>query len=153
MGIACWVFVDDFLVHGDTEELARLGGEILEEILAEFGLEWAPHKQRGPTQCIEFLGLLVCNVEGARCIALTEARQQKGRALIDEWRARRPSGQRAAGVSQLRVDPTELARLLGNLVFASQCVPGGRTYMQGMLSQFRGLEVDWRHGKVRPAKA
>ena len=25
--------------------------------------------------------------------------------------------------------------------------------MQGMLSQFRGLEVDWRHGKVRPAKA
>ena len=24
--------------------------------------------------------------------------------------------------------------------------------MQGMLSQFRGLEVDWRHGKVRPSK-
>ena len=144
MGIGCMVFVDDFLCWGDTEELARRAGEMLEAILAEFGLEWAPHKQRGPTQCIEFLGLLVCNVPGARCIALTEERQRKVRALIDEWQARKPRAGR------LRVvDPTELARLLGNLVFASQCVPGGRTYMQGMLSQFRGLEVDWRHGKVR----
>ena len=57
---------------------------MLEQVLAEFGLEWAPHKQRGPTQCIEFLGLLICNVEGARCIALTEGRQRKVRALIDE---------------------------------------------------------------------
>ena len=43
----------------------------------------------------------------------------------------------------------ELARFLGHLVFASQVIPGGRTYMQGMLSSFGGLEVDWRRGHVR----
>ena len=147
MGIHVLCFVDDFLVIGDTEELARLGGAMLEAILEEFGLEWAPHKQRGPTQCIEFLGLLICNVQGARCIALTESRQTKLRAMIDEWLLKRPREG-----SQLQVEPKELARLLGNLVFASQVIPGGRTYMQGMLSSFRGLEVDWRHGRVRPTR-
>ena len=47
------------------------------------------------------------------------------------------------------MEPRELAKLLGHLVFASQVVPGGRTYMQNMLSAFSGLEVDWKHGRVR----
>ena len=63
---------------------------MLERVLSEFGLEWAPHKQRGPTACIEFLGLLICNLEGKRCIALTEKRQGKLRSMIDAWLARRP---------------------------------------------------------------
>ena len=86
---------------------------------------------------IEFLGMLLSNVEGARCVALTEGRQRKLRAMIDEWSSRRP---RAGG--RLLVEPKELASLLGHLVFASQCVRGGRVYMQGMLSAFQGLEVD-----------
>mgnify|MGYP001376956744 CR=1 FL=1 len=73
-------------------------------LLAEFGMEWAPHKQRGPCAVIEFLGLLLCNVEGARCIALTESRQAKLRGMIDEWMARRP----AAG-ERLQVAAKELA--------------------------------------------
>ena len=77
-------------------------------------------------------------------MALTRKRQEKLRGMIDDWRARRPR----AG-STLRVPPRELAVLLGHLVFGSQVVPGGRTYMQGMLSQFQGLEIDWSHGVVR----
>ena len=46
-------------------------------------------------------------------------------------------------------DPKELASLLGHLVFASEVVPQGRTFMQGMLRQFAGLEVDWVRGRVR----
>ena len=46
--------------HCLVMELAR-GGEIFEDVMREFGLEWAPQKQRGPCACIEFLGLLVCN--------------------------------------------------------------------------------------------
>jgi len=117
---------------------------MLEALLAEFGLEWAPHKQRGPCAVIEFLGLLICNTEGARCIALTEGRQRKLRTMLDEWASRRPRGG-----GRLAVRPKELASLLGHLVFASQCVRGGRVYMQGMLSAFRGLEVDWGRGRVR----
>ena len=29
---------------------------------------------------------------------------------------------------------------------------GGRTYMQGMLAQFKGCVVDWRRGEVRLAE-
>ena len=144
MGIHCIVFVDDWLVIGDDDAATRRGCEMLEALFAEFGVEWAPHKQRGPCSVIEFLGLLISNVEGARCIALTESRQARLRSMIDEWMARRP----AAG-EELRVGPKELARLLGHLVFGSQVVPGGRTYMQAMLSSFAGLEVDWRRGCVR----
>ena len=119
---------------------------MLEELFAEFGVEWAPHKQRGPCGVIEFLGLLICNVEGTRCIALTESRQCKLRGMIDEWLGRRPASGEA-----LEVHAKELAKLLGHLVFGSQVVPGGRTYMQAMLSSFGGLVVDWRRGTVRPS--
>ena len=95
---------------------------------------------------MEFLGLLLCNVEGARCIALTEGRQARLRVMIDEWATRRP----ALLEDELEVEPKELAKLLGHLVFASQVVPLGRTYMQAMLSSFGGLVVDWRRGEVRP---
>ena len=138
------LFVDDWLIIGDDEAATRRGCEMLEALFAEFGVEWAPHKQRGPCAVIEFLGMLLSNVEGARCIALTEGRQMRLRAMIDEWMARRP----AAG-ERLQVGAKELAKLLGHLVFGSQVVPGGRTYMQAMLSSFAGLEVDWRRGAVR----
>jgi hypothetical protein len=39
------------------EHLDRLGCEMLEVLLTEFGVEWAPHKQRGPCSGIEFLGM------------------------------------------------------------------------------------------------
>ena len=45
----------------------------------------------------------------------------------------------------------ELASFLGKLVFVSQVVKGGRTYMQGMLAQFKGLVVDWRRGEMPSA--
>lgn len=150
-GVSVFVFVDDFLVVGDSKEAARFGGEVLEEVLYEFGIPWAPHKQRGPARCMEFLGLLLVNTPEQRCVALTEKRQQKLVEQIQSWRARQPSpvGMGAAGSAEVVVDAHELASFLGHLVFCSQVVPQGRTYMQAMLSQFAGLEVDWRRGEVR----
>ena len=107
-------------------------------------MQWSPAKHRGPVQCLEFLGLLLCNVEGHRCIALTEARQAKLRMMINDWLQRRSVD---GGV--VKALPVDVAKLLGHLVFASQVVPGGRTYMQSMLSTFSGMEVDWKHGRVR----
>ena len=78
------------------------------ELLEEFGLESSQHKERGPCAVIEFLGLLLCNVEGSRCVALTEGRQQRLRAMIDEWLAREPA--RPGG--RTVVAPRELASLL-----------------------------------------
>ena len=72
-GVHFFVFVDDFLVVGDTEELTRYGCSVLEDVLTEFGIQWTPHKRRGPARVIEFLGQLISNSPNApRCIALTE---------------------------------------------------------------------------------
>ena len=141
-----FVFVDDALVVGDTEADTRAAGRILEALLAELGLQWAPHKRRGPAQVIEFLGMLLCNApEGTRAIGLTRARQEALRTRLDGWMALRPR----RGEARLITDPRDLAVLLGHLVFASAVMPNARTYMQCMLASFAGLEVDWRRGKVR----
>ena len=139
-----FVFVDDFLIVGDDEASCARGCQLFEELLAEFGIQWAQHKRRGPTQCIEFLGLLICNVEGMRCIGLTEGRLERVRGDLVEWKARRPR----AGGGELRVDARELARMLGHLVFVSQVVPGGRPAMMSMLASFQGMVVDWKRGRV-----
>ena len=143
-GIHFLVFVDDVLVVGDTEELTREGMRLLEEEFAARGIQWAPHKRRGPCRSIEFLGLLLCNFEGMRGVTLSQKRRGKLMAELNGWKERRPSE------GTLKADPRELASTLGKLIFASQVVKGGRTYMQGMLSQFKGLVVDWRRGTVAP---
>ena len=148
-GVHVFVYVDDWLMVGETREATQAAGVAFEELMEELGIEWAPHKQRGPCRCINFLGLLLCNVPGQQVVALTEARQSRLRDMLNEWLKKQPGrGEKAA-----EVEPKALASLLGHLVFASQCVPGGRTYLQAMLSSFAGLEIDWRRGLVRWARA
>jgi hypothetical protein len=144
-GIHFYVFVDDVLVIGDDEELTQQGMAMLEVEFAARGLQWAPHKKRGPCRCIEFLGLLMCNVEGLRGITITKKRRAKLMVEIEAWMALEPAE------GELAADPRELASFLGKLVFVSQVVAGGRTYMQGMLNQFKGLLVDWQRGQVKPS--
>ena len=115
LGIRVWCFVDDYLVAGDTKELTELGGRMLQELLVEFGLAWAPHKHRGPSQVMEFLGLLISNLDGHRRVGLTAGRLEGLHRRIASWMEREPS---AGG--QLEVEPREVAKLLGHLVFASQ---------------------------------
>ena len=142
LDIQFYVFVDDILVVGGDEALTRRGMEVLEQEFAARGVQWAPHKRRGPCRCIEFLGLLLANTDEQRGITLTEKRLRGLEALIGEWMEREPEE------GELAVDPTEIARVLGRLVFASQVVRGGRTQMQSMLSTFKGTRVDWRRGVV-----
>ena len=146
LGIHFFVFVDDYLVVGDTEELTLQGCAMLEEELKARGIGWAPHKHRGPARCMEFLGLLLANLQGQQGISLTRKRRDGLLALIAEWEewgltAGRP-GRRS------RASPRGLASLLGKLVFASQVVWNGRPFMQSMLSSFAGHTVDWVRGMV-----
>jgi hypothetical protein len=144
LGIHFYVFVDDVLCIGDDAEKTQEGMMMLEEEFAARGLQIAPNKTRGPCRCIEFLGLLLCNMEELRGITITRKRRAKLTAEMEKSWERRP----AEGA--LTADPRELASFLGKLVFVSQVVRGGRTYMQWVLSQFQGLVVDWRRGEVKP---
>ena len=141
-GIHFFVFVDDYLCIGDTEELTREGMQMLEAEFAALGVQWAPHKRRGPCQAIEFLGLLLSNVPGAEGVTLSQKRLESMESLIRDWLSREVPDE------SVEADPREVAQLLGKLVFASQVVSGGRTYLQNMLSVFKGMVVDWRRGKV-----
>ena len=118
---------------------------MIEEEFADLGVQWAPHKRRGPCQCIEFLGLLLCNTRERQGITLTAKRLSKLEAEMSDWLAREPTD------GNLEVEPKPLASLLGKLVFASQVVENGRTYMQNMLAAFKGLVVDWNRGAVSPS--
>ena len=126
------------------EAAAREANRIFLELLAKLGLPYAPHKACGPTRVIEFLGFLLVNSPRQQCIALTASRQQRMVTMIDGWLRRRPPDGETA-----QSEPREVAQLLGHLVFISDVVPGGRTYLQAIPRQFRGLEVDWARGAVR----
>ena len=145
-GIHYFVFVDDWLVVGDDEERTREGCRILEAELAERGIEWAPHKQRGPSAAMEFLGLLLANLDGEMSISLTRKRRDGLLRELERWELWRREC--ACSAVEPRAAPRELASLLGKLVFASQVVWNGRTFMQSMLSSFAGCVVDWRRGSV-----
>ena len=145
LNIRFYVFVDDCLVVGSDESATRAGMAILEAEFAALGVQWAPHKKRGPCQCIEFLGLLLANTAEWSGVTVSRKRYTKLMAELDGWAEREP----ATGL--LKADPKEVASTLGKLVFASQVVPNGRTYMQGMLAAFKGLVVDWQRGTVAVA--
>eukprot|EP00966_Prymnesium_polylepis_P196662 4557101-Prymnesium_polylepis.1 len=65
-GIHFFVFVDDVLVVNDDEALTAEGCRLLEAEFAVLGVQWAPNKIRDPCECIEILGLLLCNMPGTR---------------------------------------------------------------------------------------
>ena len=146
MGFQVFCFVDDYCVTGDDYEATKRGCEILEATLEELGLQWAPHKRRGPCKALDFLGRFISNVPGHRGVGLSEDRLRHTTEMIGQWSARKPPGG-----GDLSVDPRDLACLLGNLVFVSEAVRGGRTYLQCCLGSFKGLEVDWDRGEVRPS--
>mmetsp|Transcript_66296 Transcript_66296/g.198036 ORF Transcript_66296/g.198036 Transcript_66296/m.198036 type:complete len:2091 (+) Transcript_66296:2828-9100(+) len=140
-----FAFVDDFLIVGDDEETTSEAMALFETILDELALPWARHKRRGPARVMEFLGHLLVNLVDFHCIGLTASRQRRTLAMLDEWLARRPGFDEP----ELSCAPRELASFVGQLVFASEVIPGGRTFMQAMIRQFGGLEVDWIRGSVR----
>ena len=137
-----YVFVDDVLVVGADERATKRGMELLEAEFDQRGVQIAPNKTRGPCRCIEFLGLLLANTEEYCGVTLTRKRRDKLAIELSDWLGREPRE------GSLVAEPKAVASLLGKLVFASQVIPGGRTYMQGMLAAFKGVVVDWRRGTV-----
>ena len=128
-GIHFLVYVDDFLVVGDTLEKTLIKGmRALEELLDVLGLQWALHKRRGPARALEFLGILIANLpdlEGRPLVAVGEKRRQRMLTLFESWLARRspPPTPWSPSPKRLEVAPKEMAELLGLLVFIAPCIP------------------------------
>ena len=137
-----FVFVDDFLVTADDEHIGE-AERLLDGILLEFGIEKSEAKSRGPAKLMIFLGLALSCVEGHCGIALPEDKEASLSSVLSDWLSRSPAGE-----VDVEVDPLDLARLLGKMLFASPLIEGSRVHMQSMLAQFAGLVVDWQRGTV-----
>ena len=110
-GMHFFVFVDDWLCVGDTDALTRQACELLEQELRDRGIAWAPHKHRGPADVMEFLGLMLANLDGVHSLSLTRKRRDGLLALISEWE----SWGAARETQPMRADPRTLASLLGEV--------------------------------------
>ena len=110
--------LDDFLAVEDPSSTPRA----LQLIIALFkylGVPLAPHKVVGPTQCLEFLGIILDTVTmEAR---LSQEKQQKLLALLDSFANWRKCTKR------------ELLSLIGSLSFATKVVAPGRTFLSRMI--------------------
>ena len=109
--------------------------------MAELGVPLAPWKTDGPTRCLSFLGLRLCNLPIERSIGLPDDKLQKTLAALRQVKASYRPGDRAR--------PQQVAELLGLLNFASQVVEGGSVFLERMYSQFKGVIVDWKRAMVR----
>jgi len=116
-------YVDDFLfvvspAGGQPAAAALLRGAL--SLCEELGVPMAPNKVEGPSQCLEFLGIMLDTVKmEAR---LPEVRLQRLHALMVEWQSS-PS----ASIHQLQ-------SLAGLLNFASGCVSPGRVYTRRIIN-------------------
>ena len=52
-------FFDDFIIAADSQSECQRTLEIFEAVCQECGFQYAPHKEEGPSQIVQFLGVLV----------------------------------------------------------------------------------------------
>lgn len=89
---ACVVYVDDFLVVGDSQSACQAALDALLRLLAELGFTVNPKKTVLPSQSLVFLGLqLSSNVDGsgAMSVSVPPDKLHKTRALAAQLRSQR----------------------------------------------------------------
>jgi hypothetical protein len=133
MGVQVLVFVDDFLVVGDSARQCLAGVHALRAVLRFLGLKEKQSKYEPPTQLVEFLGLELQAIEGR--IALPPAKRRHLQEHLAAFAAAHRSG---APVAR-----TLLETLIGKLSFASAAIPSGRTFLRRM---YDGM---YTHGSSR----
>ena len=117
-------YLDDFFIVGSTPERAWASAHAAAAILKRFGLALSPGKTEGPSQVLEFLGIIIDSVQ--KTLSISAARRQELLALLRGFRHR--------GFTSL----TKLQSLLGKLNFASQVLPGARPFFRRMIDLTRG---------------
>jgi hypothetical protein len=136
MGVPVLVFVDDFLVVGESQRQCEAGVHALRAVLTYLGLKEKKSKFEPPATIVEFLGLELQALEGR--IALPPAKRQHLQDHLADFAAAHRAGEPVAR--------TLLETLIGKLGFASAAIPAGRTFLRRM---YDGLYTDGgRRGRV-----
>ena len=120
------VYLDDFLVIGETEEECQQAFATLLHLLQELRFQISWQKVVGPTQKLVFLGVeldtLLCEM------ALPLDKLNDLHQVVAQFRVRR------------RASKQQLQRLAGKLNWACRVVYGGRTFLRRILDMLNSLQ-------------
>lgn len=119
-------FVDDGLITGPTPSAGHKAYQRLVWFLqSRLGMRICAAKTEGPAQQMEFLGLVLDSVGsayGGPNTHVSEERKLRCQSVVELFLRRH----RAGG----KILRRELASLIGELSFAANCIPAGRTFLK-----------------------
>ena len=140
-GVECLCFVDDFLLKGgDTYEEALRTSQIFEDLMAELGFQWAPHKKVGPAHQVVFLGVEIDTRPEHYCFRLPVKKTLGVLAELDKFLQLHSDGATSC-------DAAALAGLVGRLAFANNVVPGAQLFLRDLYDALSAAFVCYSHGK------
>lgn len=113
------VYLDDFLVVGQTKQECQLAFDTLLQLLQDLGFQISWRKVIGPTQQLVFLGV---ELDTLKCeMALPQAKLDDLHQVVTAFLSRR------------RANKKQLQSLAGKLNWACRVVYGGRTFLRRIL--------------------
>ena len=139
-GVKCLVFVDDFIVVAPSEMECEAAMAVVESLLDELGLIWAPHKKEGPSQCIEFLGIQVDVRVGCMCFRLPTSKRDKLHSELVELAEMVRQGTKTCQAHWL-------AGIVGRMGFASQVIPGSAVFMRRLWDTLAPAHLHFAQGQ------
>ena len=119
------VYLDDFLVIGETKEACPAAFDALLSLLQNLGFKISWSKVQGPVQRLIFLGVLLDTVQCT--MSLPEAKLMALLNFLLEFSLR------------VRASKRQLQVLAGKLNWACQVVYGGRTFLRRILDRINQL--------------
>ena len=120
------VYLDDFLVVEDSYESCKATMDVLRRVLRELGFRINYKKIEGPTQRINFLGVILdsntmsVDLPASKCAELKETL--------------------SATMNKTKVTKKQLQSLAGKLNWASLCIYGGRFHLRRILDRMNCLQ-------------
>lgn len=122
-GISHVRYLDDFLIVADSREAAEECARVAADVLASFGLALSTEKTEGPSQIIEFLGIVINSVE--QTLSISTGRKKELLDILKAFSKRE------------RSSCTRIQSLLGKLSFAAAVLPGARPFTRRIIDLLR----------------
>lgn len=131
------VYLDDWLVIGDTFEECQSGMLCLINLLRALGFAISYGKVEGPTQCLTFLGIEMDIAHNE--LRLPASKVHDLLTILKDFNSRP------------RASLKQFQHLAGKLVYASAVVHGGRIFLQSILDAMRPLRLPSHKALLSPA--
>ena len=128
------VYLDDFLVIGDTQEECRRGLNELMRTLRRLGFSINYNKVAGPSQKLTFLGIMLDTL--GMTIQLPDQKLDELQQVLHQAREKQ------------KIKKRDLQSLVGKLSWACQCIQGGRTFIRRLIDPIGQLKSPWHRTRM-----